>query len=238
MSVSKRGCLFAAALLSVVASGASAQIVGRDTATMEDQTYMHAAPPSGRSIAARAGVDNGVPAEISEAAAALKKAGVSCQPSGGRMLSHNAKGSLYEVSCRDNFGWDVARAPDGSLAAEDCLTLAGSSNGLSHCLLGANRNQLKGLQTLADTAKVKCTVTDGMWRGSGGKPPITRYEATCKEGGGYILDTPQPGTTSDLIATSCKDAPGFGLACTMKPPPPGAYVDPSVVDQQGGRGRR
>ncbi len=234
----KRLFAAAAAALTLTSIPATAQIAARDAATVYDQSFIHAAPPIGRSIAGRAGVENGVPGEVSEAAAALKKAGVSCQASAGRMLSRTSKGALYEVACRDTFGWDVAVAGDGSAAAEDCLTLAGSSKGLSHCLLGQNRSQLKGLQALADAAKVKCTVTDGEWLGSGGKPPIHRYEATCREGGGYILDAPQPGTQSDLIATACKDAPSFGLACIMKPPEEGYRGDPLAEDAGGRRGRR
>lgn len=200
--------------VTLLATPSTAQ-TGKAEPTGADLAFIHAAPPLGRVVAPQAALDGGAPGEVSEAAALLKKAGVECKPAEGRMLSRTSKGSLFEMSCKDGLGWDVAQSADGSVAAVDCLAMAGSSQGVSHCLLRSNRNQVKGLQAIADKAKVTCKVVDGVWVGSGGNPPIIRYEATCKGGGGFILDTPQPGAPSDLIATACKDAPGLGLKCTL-----------------------
>ena len=112
----------------------------------------------------------------------------------------------------------LVSARDGSVTAFDCLMVAGSTKGARHCMLFPNRSQLAGLQKLADETHAACTVTDGVWLGSGGNPPIRRYEATCREGPDYIFDAPQPGSSAGLAAGKCGDPDMAGIKCVLASP--------------------
>ena len=202
--------LMAGAVVLGAATAAQAQSAG------EDAAFMHAAPAQGRDTPGRRGrPSTGNPLEVSEGARLLKAAGIACQPIDGVMLSQSGRQSAYEIACKDDFGWTIAKGAGGETVAFDCLVVAGSTKGARHCILPANRAQLKGLQALADKARTGCTVTDGVWLGSGGKPPIRRYETTCKGGGGYIFDVAEPCSEAGLSATACKDAEAFGMKCGL-----------------------
>ena len=198
----------------------------------DPKSWLHAAPP-GPAVSERSalpptrgrsyggGRQSGNPLEASEGAALLTRAGVACNVSDGRMVSSSGRAATYELACRGGFGWLVLRSADDRVSAFDCLTLATSSQGERHCVLPANRSQLGGLQAVADKAKTGCTVRDGIWLGTGGTPPISRYEAVCVSGAGYIFDIPAPGVKADLTVTDCKDADAFGLKCTLSAPTTG-----------------
>jgi len=205
-----------AILAAVLAFGAPPAAVAQADGAM----YMHAAPGQARDTPGRRSRgQSGNPLEISEGAKLLKAAGIPCQPIDGSLLSQNGKQVAYEMACKDDFGWNVARGADGSITAFDCLVVAGATKGARHCMLASNRIQVPGLQTVADKAKTGCTVTDGVWQGSGGKPPIRRYEVSCQGGGGYIFDIPEPGSEAGINVTACKDAEAFGMKCSLPPRP-------------------
>ncbi|CAN5289184.1 hypothetical protein BH09PSE2_BH09PSE2_12980 [soil metagenome] len=169
----------------------------------------------GRSFGSRIARTAGNPAEASEGQALAAKAGVACRTVDGRLLSSNGRERTYEIACKDGFGWLVVQDKEERVAAYDCLAIDASTKGERRCMLPANADQTGGLQALADKARTGCKVDDGQWLGTGGSPPISRYEAVCTGGGGYIFDTPAPGSKADMAATSCKDAEAFGMKCTL-----------------------
>ena len=123
------------------------------------------------------------------------------------------------MACQDGFGWLVMQDKDAKVSVYDCLAIEASSKGERRCMLPANRDQLPGLQALAEKTRTGCRVTGGQWLGSGGNPPISRYEVSCVEGEGFIVDSPAPGSKADLSVTACKDAEAFGMKCSLPASP-------------------
>lgn len=164
----------------------------------------------------------GNPLEQKEAGLVAAAAGVPCKLTEAAIVSRKG-GTAYEVACEKDFGWIVTKLPNGTFTAYDCLALEASNKAitkgreLATCRLRANvGHQVDGLQTLAAKAKLNCSVVDGEFKGSGGAPPISRYEVACKDAGGYLIDAPTPGSKASLAVASCAQAASIGAACTLK----------------------
>ncbi|MEJ2816971.1 hypothetical protein [Caulobacter sp. CCG-8] len=128
----------------------------------------------------------------------------------------------YEIACKDALGWIISTGADGKPQLNDCLALdtgalaAGKSwpKGMV-CGLPGNAAPVAGLKPLAAKASPGCVVADGTFLGGGGDPPILRYEIACKNGGGYIVDAPAPGSTAVQSSLTCDEAKSAGAACTL-----------------------
>ncbi len=128
----------------------------------------------------------------------------------------------YEIVCKDALGWIISTGPNGKLLLNDCVALdtgalaAGKAwpKGMV-CSLPGNAAPVAGLKPLAAKAAPGCTLTDGTFLGGGGDPPILRYEIACKDGKGYIVDNPAPGSTASLSSLTCDEAKAAGAACTL-----------------------
>jgi hypothetical protein len=169
----------------------------------------------------------GNPAERGEAQALVKKTGLNCDVIDAKLLSRTGGAQSYEVACKDGWGWIVMQPAVGPAQHIDCMALAASAKaagqppGKGGCVLPLSHRPAVALQTLVDKIHAPCKVQDGVWLGGGGDPPISRYEMSCKEGDGFILDAPQPGSKADISVTRCTDAPAFGMKCTLPSPAKG-----------------
>lgn len=164
----------------------------------------------------------GNPLEIVEAGKLIKAAGSACEAIDARSISHGKTGDTYEVACADGLGW-VVTGLDGKTTAYDCLALAAAArmslDPRAHpatCRLAMNDRPEAGLEALLKTKGITtCTAVNAAYQGSGGMPPISRYEVACKEGG-YLIDAPTPGSKATLEVTECGKAAEIGGACTLK----------------------
>ncbi len=168
--------------------------------------------------------ESGNPLTVSKAGQLLAQAGVTCDVKDAALVSDTRKkGATYEVACRDDFGWMVNSTPDG-LTAYDCIAIQASANGapkglgkgtMATCRLRANVGNMAGPQALVKKVGAKCTVAQATYLGGGGNPPISRYEVACKEGGGYVIDKPQPKSQARLLAAACSNDANSRLPCTL-----------------------
>lgn len=165
---------------------------------------------------------SGNPLEAREAGRFALAAGVDCKVVDAGVVTRKAV-LAYEVACEHDLGWVVIKRPDESYAAYDCLALKASAEAITKgreiatCRLKANvGRQNAGLQSLVTKARLFCTVVDGRFRGFGGEPQISRYEISCKNGTGYLIDAPTPGSPAQLAAAPCEIADTLGSACTLK----------------------
>lgn len=128
----------------------------------------------------------------------------------------------YEVVCKDALGWIISLGPDGKPQLNDCVALDAGALAAGKawpkgmvCSLPGNNAPVAGLKPLAARAAPGCTLANGTFLGGGGDPPILRYEIACKDGKGYIVDNPAPGSAAPLSSLSCEDATAAGVACTL-----------------------
>jgi len=218
----------------MVAGSALAQAAGAtrgSAAPSANVTGPRAVTPTytmGRYQAANEGgktLEPGNPLQQRAARELTAEAGVTCDQTTAGVVKESVKGGKrtvsYEVACKDDFGWIVSKSGD-TVSAYDCLALAASEKAakgkLATCRLAANIGSIAGVATLASKAGLTCKPTNAAYLGGGGDPPISRYEALCEGGGGYIIDAPQPKSKAGLQAMSCARAKASGAAvCALKP---------------------
>jgi hypothetical protein len=128
----------------------------------------------------------------------------------------------YEVVCKDSLGWIVSKSSNGTTQTADCLALetgalaAGKAWPKGYmCGLPENSTPFLGLRPIAAQVAPDCVLADGTYMGAGGYPPILRYELACKDGKGYVVDAPAPGSTATLSSLTCEEAKAAGAACTL-----------------------
>lgn len=162
------------------------------------------------------------PLEAREASRFATAAGVECKVVDAGLVTRKAV-LAYEVACEHDLGWIVIKRADETYAAYDCLALEASAKAITSgreiatCRLRANVGRQKaGLQSLVTKARLFCTVVSGEFKGFGGTPQISRYEISCANGTGYLIDAPSPGSEAEIAAASCDIADSLGSACTLK----------------------
>jgi hypothetical protein len=174
---------------------------------------------------------SGNPLQVKAAVAMAAELKVPCEVSDAAELKNGhgkaADGSTvtiqtYEVVCKDSLGWIISKSSNGTTQFVDCLALetgalaAGKAWPKGYlCGLPENNTPFLGLRPLATKAAPGCVLTDGTYMGSGGQPPILRYEIACKDGKGFIVDAPAPGSTAAFSALTCDEAKAAGAACTL-----------------------
>lgn len=227
-----RSKLFALIVTCALALGGAAHAQKGGGAALSETPGMVAADFGQRLLNAESGGagfrSSGNPLQVTAARNMLAEAGVTCDIKDAGVVQDVKKNGLrslsYEAACKNDFGWIVTKTGD-TLTAYDCQAVLASSRAapkgfgkgiMTTCRLRANVGSLDGLQTLATKVGAKCTVTDGTYLGGGGAPPISRYEVACKEGSGYVIDSPQPNSKARLLAAACSADPNSKLPCTLK----------------------
>ena len=165
----------------------------------------------------------GNPMQVKAAAKLAAELGAPCDVVDAAELSTRpVKTPDYEIACKDALGWIITRS-NGTPQINDCLALDAAAEAAGKawpksmlCALAANGAPVHGLKPIAAKVAPDCAVDDGRFLGSGGQPPILRYEIACKNGNGYIVDSPAPGSTATLSSMTCAEAEKAGLACALK----------------------
>lgn len=226
-----RSKLFALALTCALTLGGAAYAQKGPGAALSETPGMVAADFGQRLLNAESGGSgfrpSGNPLQVTAAKNMLAEAGVTCDIKDAGVVQDTKKNGVrslsYEAACKNDFGWIVTRTGD-VLTAYDCQAILASSRAapkglgkgvMTTCRLRANVGSLDGLQALATKVGAKCTVVEGAYLGGGGSPPISRYEVACKEGSGYVIDSPQPKSTAHLLAAACSTDPNSKLPCTL-----------------------
>ncbi|WP_165184645.1 hypothetical protein [Caulobacter soli] len=128
----------------------------------------------------------------------------------------------YEIACKDALGWIISLGTNGKPLLNDCVALDAGALAAGKawpkgmvCSLPGNAAPVAGLKPIAAKAAPGCALSDGTFLGGGGDPPILRYEIACKDGKGYIVDSPAPGSSAPLSSLTCDEAKAAGVACTL-----------------------
>jgi hypothetical protein len=198
--------LAAAAVAALIATSAGAAYA-QDT---------RGVPPPKEKEAAAAPVDSAKAKEqgMAEAPALLQQAGVSCAISdamykgGGKVEVGKKKvnARFYEVACSDGPGQMITVVEGQTPNVYNCLVMEqAKAQGKSEtaCELPGNAHPAQGLGPVLARAGVSCTPSQGRWMGASAESKLDMYEVACSEGGAYILQVPQAGSTVKLSAVNC-----------------------------------
>jgi hypothetical protein len=166
------------------------------------------------------------------AEALLKTLQISCTVSNAALLvsgtvqakpgAKEAEAHVYEVACTEGMGYILETQGSGPpvgiscVHAEDARAMdvaKGAKPGYV-CTLPENKDVYAYVARLIQSGKgAACTVKDLQWFG---KTTHSDYsEAVCKEGGGYLVETPQPGSQEPTTVMSCVEAAERGIKCRL-----------------------
>ncbi|HYF23854.1 MAG TPA: hypothetical protein VD929_10695 [Caulobacteraceae bacterium] len=129
--------------------------------------------------------------------------------------------NVFEIACSEGPGYIVAGAPDAAapttalscLSAKKHADLAKASGERfdTVCTLPRNLDLKIATQPYPGQAGVACTVVNAEWVGKTNKDNADRYEVSCAEGGGYLLDV----SASTTRPTNCLAAGAGGYQCKL-----------------------
>jgi hypothetical protein len=168
------------------------------------------------------------------AEALLKTLQISCTISDAALLvsgtvqakpgAKGAEASVYEVACAEGTGFILetqgSDPPLGisCLHAEDARAndVAKGAKPGYFCTLPENKDVYAYVARLIQSGKgAGCTVTNLQWFGKSNATHSEYSEAVCKEGGGYLVETPQPGSPGASNIMSCVEAAARGIKCLL-----------------------
>ncbi|HEY4030804.1 MAG TPA: hypothetical protein VGM25_10700 [Caulobacteraceae bacterium] len=139
------------------------------------------------------------------------------------------KSAFYEIACgQGGLGYIFKSVPGGDPQFFDCLSLkmaadkaiADKQKPSNTCgMLTANADPKTGLLPWLTQAGVNCgQVTNGAWLGASPADKIAVYEASCSNGGGYLIMSPQQGSTKMLDVEPCYKGDLLGVKCQVTSP--------------------
>lgn len=230
--------IIGAIALCLVANAAQAQVGARPPGAMPNK-FQYDVNRTGRtydqlraaSVLGAPKRTSGNPLQVKAAVALASELKAPCEVSDAAELKNGhakaADGSTitirtYEVVCKDTLGWIISKSSNGASQLTDCLALETGAQAAGKawpkgylCGLPDNSTPFLGLRPLAAKVAPGCVLADASYMGSGGQPPILRYEIACKDGKGYLVDAPAPGSTAAVQAIACDEAKAAGAACTL-----------------------
>lgn len=208
--------LVAAALAAMITAGSAGAALAQDSRGIQPPKRKSGAAPPDPAAAKAQG--------MAEAPPLLQQAGVVCTVSdaaaqgAGKTDVDGAKvdTKFYEVACSDGPGYIVI-APEGKpVKAYNCLGMAqavATNPGQLVCTLPANAQTAGTLQPILTKAGARCTPSQARWAGMSAENKIDLYEVGCSEGGAYVLQVPQAGSTRTLLAVNCLRGASAGIEC-------------------------
>ena len=184
------------------------------------QTQLYEAKRSNVRVVPR---ESGNPMQVRAAATLAATLHAPCDVVDAAPLSDRpTKNQEYEIVCKDALGWIISNGTDGKPLLNDCLALDAGAIAAGKawpkgmiCSLTGNAVPVAGLKPIAAKVAPSCQLNNGTFLGGGGQPAILRYEFSCKDGKGYIVDSPAPGSTATLSSLTCDEAKAAGVACTL-----------------------
>jgi hypothetical protein len=120
---------------------------------------------------------------------------------------------IYEAACDDGTGY-LLMLRDSTLSGISCM--ATSRDDSVKCALPANADSLGMAGAVLKRGGVECKVRDLKWLGISAAN-LDHIEAVCEGGGGYVMRSPQLGSSGKLEVLSCEDAIKQGVACQLTP---------------------
>ncbi|MBO9544121.1 hypothetical protein [Caulobacter sp.] len=167
--------------------------------------------------------ESGNPMQVKMARELAAQLKIPCDVTDAAELSDTpSKVPSYELVCRDAMGWIINRKSVADVQPLDCLAVQDSAEAAGkawprglYCLMRGNFQPAMGLAPIAAKIAPDCEVANGAYLGSGGTPPITRYELSCKNGKGYVVDNPAPGSAATLSSMTCAEAAQAGAPCKL-----------------------
>ena len=131
---------------------------------------------------------------------------------------------VYEVACAEGLGYILesqgSDPPVGisCVHAEDARAkdVAKGAKPGYFCTLPENKDVYAYVARLIQADKsAACTVKDLQWFGTGNTTRTEYSEAVCKEGGGYLVQTPQTGSQAPISVMTCAEAAERGIKCLL-----------------------
>jgi hypothetical protein len=145
--------------------------------------------------------------------------------SGKRTLNgHSVDTKVYEVGCRTQLGYLIETAAAdlpltfSCIAAEEARAadVARGKEPSFFCRLPQNVDVYATVSNLIlSSGGSRCEVKELKHFGHSQQRQSDYSEVACKDGGGYLLEIPKPGTETKMAATSCADAAAGGIRCRM-----------------------
>ena len=89
------------------------------------------------------------------------------------------------------------------------------------CALPANSDGKVMAGAVLRRNDIECKVRDLKWLGTSAAN-LDHIEVACEGGGGYVMRSPQPGSSGKLEVLGCQDAIKQGVACELSPNAPSA----------------
>lgn len=136
----------------------------------------------------------------------------------------SVKQNIYEVACAEGPGYFLAKPENQPVTTISCIQAkagydaAGGKSGMV-CKLPENGDLNAQIQPVVAAAGARCTVNGVAYIGSSPTQKVDRFEVSCTEGGGYMVDAPGAGSTFQLSATNCLAASTIGYQCKLTAKP-------------------
>lgn len=175
-------------------------------------------------------------AGMAEAPGVLQRAGIACAitdavATGGGTAQVDGKPvkvNTYEVACSDGPGLllqdmgETARSFDciqaaqsAAPAAQEAPAARGQPAAVTPtCQLPGNASLTTSFQPVIAASGARCTVANVSFLGYSPSAQLRRYEVSCSEGLGFVVDRP---ATGPVKATDCLTADAGGYDCVLTP---------------------
>jgi hypothetical protein len=131
---------------------------------------------------------------------------------------------VYEVACGGDMGYLLEKQGAEKPMAMSCLTAEEArADDVAHgkapsffCKLAENKDVYRLVSSLiAASAAAPCTVSELQLFGRSESSRSEYNEVRCKEGDGFLLRTPLPGSQANITVTNCADAAKQGIKCRL-----------------------
>ncbi|MGB6310000.1 MAG: hypothetical protein WBF89_19615 [Steroidobacteraceae bacterium] len=128
---------------------------------------------------------------------------VACSGAMGHLLEQQAAENPVSVSC---LSAEEARAADAAKGKEPGF----------FCTLPENKDVYSMVASLiAAGGGAACAVSNLQLFGRSASTRSEYTEVVCKDGKGFLLRTPMPGSQAEIVVTSCTDAAKQGIKCRL-----------------------
>jgi hypothetical protein len=166
----------------------------------------------------------GVPPRVakSRTAAMLRVLNVSCAVADAAyrgVAPDHADQHIYEAACNDGLGY-LFFLQQETLTGTSCLATDRDDSQVK-CALPANSDSKIMAGTVLKNNHVQCNVKDVKWLGASAAN-LDHVEVACESSGGYVVRSPQPGSSGKLDVLSCPDAIKQGIVCELSVHAPSA----------------
>lgn len=132
----------------------------------------------------------------------------------------NASVGLYEAACESGAGYLVTLRDTHEasatlcFAAESQIKEPAKASRAERCLLPENAVPNMRAQKMLGTFGINCAVDASQWLGESATLHLDYIESRCKDGQGYVIHVPVPGSPGTAGAMSCEQSATVGIPCT------------------------